>query len=140
MTASFSPDGLHVLSVSWDKTAQIWDAATGQSIATVRHDDQIFSARYNRSHSRFVTASADGTARIWSATYGTPLTPPLRHKAQVYWAEFSPNEQSVVTASADKTAQIWDSRSGELRRELRSHDTGVLLAVQPRRRAHRDRH
>jgi len=128
MTASFSPDGLHVLSASWDKTAQTWDVATGQLLTTVRHDDQIFSARYTRSHSRFVTASADGTARIWSATNGTPLTPPLRHKAQVYWAEFSPNEQSVVTASADKTARIWDSRSGELRQELRNHDTGVLLA------------
>jgi len=128
VTACFSPDGLHVLSASWDKTAQTWDVATGQLLTTVRHDDQIFSAHYTRSHSRFVTASADGTARIWSATNGTALTPPLRHKAQVYRAEFSPNEQSVVTASADKTARIWDSRSGELRQELRSHDTGVLLA------------
>jgi eukaryotic-like serine/threonine-protein kinase len=128
MTASFSPDGRRVLSASWDKTAQIWDPATGQSLATIRHEDKVFSARYNRAGDRFVTASEDGTARIWNATNGNPVSPPLRHAGKVTWAEFSPDGQSVLTASADKTARIWDVASGALKHELRGHSTEVLLA------------
>jgi len=31
---AFSPDGKSVLTGSWDNTARIWDAATGQPIGT----------------------------------------------------------------------------------------------------------
>jgi WD40 repeat protein/serine/threonine protein kinase len=127
-SVSFSPDGRHVLSASRDKTAQIWDATTGKSLATVHHENRVLAARYNREGDRFVTASEDGTARIWSATNGDPVTPPLRHDGIVTWAEFSPDSRSVVTGSADKIARIWDAASGVLKRELRGHSSGITVA------------
>jgi len=61
---SFSPDGRRVLSASWDKTAQVHDAVTGEPLFAVHHDGEIFAAVYNRQGDRFATASADGTVRI----------------------------------------------------------------------------
>ncbi len=127
-SVSFSPDGRHVLSGAWDRTAQIRDAATGQLRVTIHHQDKVLAAHCNREGDRFVTASADGTARVWHATNGDPITPGLRHEGEVNCAEFSPDGQSVVTGSADKTARIWDAASGALKQELRGHSSGITTA------------
>ena len=57
-----------------------------------------------------VTASADGTARLWDAATGAPLGPPMRHQGVVHSAAFSPDGWRVVTASWDRTARVWDVR------------------------------
>ena len=67
-SAAFSPDGSRIVTASVDKTARIWDAATGKEIAVLRgHDSVVNSAAFSPDGSRIVTASADKTARIWDA-------------------------------------------------------------------------
>src|SRR5262249_26301968 len=61
---------------------------------------------------RVVTASEDGTARVWEAATGRPVSPPLRHRDGVARAGFSPEGERVVTASADGTAQVWEAATG----------------------------
>ena len=34
-SAQFSPDGARIVTASDDKTARVWDAATGKSLATL---------------------------------------------------------------------------------------------------------
>ena len=55
-----------------------------------------------------VTGSDDGTARVWDARTGKPVTEPLEHRALVTAAAFSPDGAHLVTASGDGTARIWD--------------------------------
>ena len=62
---------------------------------------------------RVVTASWDGTARVWASDSGEPVTPFLRHHAAVRSAGFSPQGARLVTASDDGTAVVWDVASGE---------------------------
>jgi WD40 repeat protein len=61
-----------------------------------------------------VTASSDGTAKIWDASTGILLHDLIGHEANfnVKWAEFSPDGSLVITASEDKTAKIWDAKNG----------------------------
>jgi hypothetical protein len=40
-SAAFSPDGSRVATASEDRTARIWDAATGAQIALLKHDDRV---------------------------------------------------------------------------------------------------
>src|SRR5262249_14592478 len=62
-SAAFSPDGLRIVTASDDKTARIWNAVTGQEIATLRaHDLRVQSAAFSPDGSRIVTASWDATA------------------------------------------------------------------------------
>jgi WD40 repeat protein/serine/threonine protein kinase len=139
MMAGFSPEARFVLTAGWDKTARVWEAATGQPLATFQHDGALVSARYSPDGRRIVTASDDGTARIWDAMKGGTLQEPsvwssafarfeLRHDGKVNWAEFSRDDQLVVTASADKSARVWDAASGALKQELRGHKSEILLA------------
>jgi len=126
--ASFSPDGRLVLSACWDKTACVWNAATGERVVTVRHDNVVCSARFSPDGRRFVTASADGTARVWDATTGAALTSWLRHDDKVTSAEFSGDGQFVLTASVDQSAKVWNAASGVLVRELRGRSGGLVTA------------
>jgi WD40 repeat protein len=97
--------------VSEDKTARIWDAATGRDIAVLRgHDDTVYSAAFSPDGSRIVTASGDNTARIWDAATGRDIAVLRGHDDTVYSATFSPDGSRIVTASGDKTVRIWDVR------------------------------
>ncbi|NPC83003.1 TIR domain-containing protein, partial [Pyxidicoccus fallax] len=61
---------------------------------------------------KVVTASDDGTVRLWDLRTGQSrhLT---GHQAPVEAAEFSPDGTKVVTASDDGTARLWDLRTGQ---------------------------
>ena len=67
--------GRRNVSASWDGTARIWDAATGQEVRTLSghgcHSDNyqchVNSAAYSPDGAQVVTASDDHSARIWDA-------------------------------------------------------------------------
>jgi WD40 repeat protein len=48
------------------------------------------------------------TARLWDATTGEPLTPPLRHSGEVIAVAISPGGRTGLTASVAATARLWD--------------------------------
>jgi WD40 repeat protein/serine/threonine protein kinase len=70
------------------------------------------SAQFSPDGKRIVTASDDGTARVWDAQNGQPLTGPLQHGHKVTSAQFSPDGKRIVTASWDQ-ARVWDAQSGK---------------------------
>jgi hypothetical protein len=110
-SAAFSPDGKRIVTASWDKTARVWDAATGQPIGEPLkgHDGAVWSAAFSPDGKRIVTTSADKTARVWDAATGQPIGEPLKgHEGAVLGAAFSPDGKRIVTASDDKTARVWD--------------------------------
>ena len=78
-SAAFSPDGTRVVTTSRDKTARLWDAATGKEIAVLRgHDGPCGAPPFTPDGTRIVTASADKTARLWDAATGASARRPAR--------------------------------------------------------------
>src|SRR5271157_2080865 len=110
---SFSPDGARVLTASWDKTAKLWDAASGKLIAAFAHQGAVNDAAFSPDGTRILTASADKTAKLWDATSGKIISS-FSHQGTVNAAAFSPDGARILTASADKTAKLWDAISGKL--------------------------
>jgi WD40 repeat protein len=85
----------------------------------LEHQAAVWSAAFSPDGTRVLTASGDGTARVWDAMTSMPLTPPFAQQAEVVSAAFSPDGTRVVTASWDKTAQVWDVATGrQLTRQL----------------------
>jgi hypothetical protein len=69
--AAFSPDGTRILSASADRTARLWNAATGAETAVLRgHEEFVSSASFSPDGTRIVTASWDNTARLWGRPMG----------------------------------------------------------------------
>jgi len=75
---------------------------------------QARSAALGPDGKTLLTGSTDGTARLWDAVTGQPLTPPLKgHDDRVRDVAFSPDGEIFLTGSTDKTARLWDALTGQ---------------------------
>jgi WD40 repeat protein len=60
---------------SFDNTAKIWDAESGQEILTLKgHSVYVVSVAFSPDGKRVATASLDSTAKIWDS-FDRDLTP-----------------------------------------------------------------
>jgi len=112
--AVFSPDGKQILTASEDRTARVWDAASGQLLFTlVGHAGTVNEAVYSADGAWIATASDDGSARIWDARNGQCVAALLGHKDKVISVAFSPDGRRVVTASRDHTVRVWSRENAQ---------------------------
>jgi WD40 repeat protein len=113
-SAVFSPDGTRILSPLDDSGAWLWDAETGEQIATLRgHDNRVRSAAFSPDGTRIVTASEDNTAPLWDANTGRKITILRGHGSDVNSAAFTADGARIVTASDDHTMRLWDEETGQ---------------------------
>jgi WD40 repeat protein len=112
-SVAYSPDGSRIVSASYDKTARIWDAATGLQLVELRgHTERLRHAVFSPDGKRVVTASLDKSARVWDAATGRELLQLNGHTDRLRSAAYSPDGRLIVTAAADNTARIWDADTG----------------------------
>jgi WD40 repeat protein len=77
-------------------------------LADLGHNAPVYSVATGPRGARIVTASNDGTARIWDLGTGNLMLEAAGHDRRVQSASFSPDGNWMVTASWDKTAKLWD--------------------------------
>ncbi len=117
---AFSPDGHRVVTTSEDTTANIWEAASGKELLTLKgHTNPISSMAFSPDGQRIVTGS-DYTAKVWDAASGKELLTLKGHSAGITSVAFSPNGRRIVTGSYG-TAEVWEAASGKELLTLKGH-------------------
>lgn len=63
---------------------QVWDVASGQCIHALRgHNDEILDVSFNATGSKLVTASADGTSRVFNTMNGACQAILIGHEGEI---------------------------------------------------------
>jgi WD40 repeat protein len=124
-------DASRILTGGRDRTARVWDAATGTELLTLSgHVDEVKQILWNSDESRILTASQDSTARVWdvstlrqtqdSAALNTGAetdvkSVTLRHQRAAVVSDpwglrgmWSSDEGRILTSGDDGTVRVWD--------------------------------
>jgi len=114
VSGAFSRDGHLVAASSVGRSANVWDARTGELVALLaRHVRRINDLDLSPDGSRLVTASDDGTARIWDVRTSTCLRVLKKPNVPRTAVAFLPGGSSVVIGDADGETSIWNTQTGE---------------------------
>ena len=87
-----------------DKRVYFWSDAKVHDER--RHDDEVIEASVSKDGEQMVSASLDGTARVWSSRSTLPVAVLRGHSNTVTHALFGPPGR-IVTASRDGTLRGW---------------------------------
>jgi len=128
--AVLSQDGQTLLTMN-GADARLFDANTGHELLAFRPQDALADAEFSPDGQWIITASWDGTVRIWNAAQQPPETVATlnAHDDFVNSAVFSPDGKQILTSSDDATARLWDAQTRVLVHEFKGHGGPVNQAI-----------
>ena len=132
---AFSPDGSLVATGSYDKTARVFEAATGKQLSQIQHDSPVDSVAFSPD-GRFVTTGTGGRGcnhrfRVFESTTGRELWNTTQD-AGIGAVIFSPDDRYVITTNDDKTVRIFELATGEEASRLNLEHPILSLSFNPR--------
>ncbi len=83
------------------------------AFAPLTHDAALTAVDFSSDGRLILTASRDGTAKIWNGETGALRHTLTGHRDEILAARFSPSSHRVVTGSKDGTARIWNTATAK---------------------------
>lgn len=117
--AELSPDGATVFTQGKDKTARLWETATGRNISSWSLEDKGYGGAFSPDGKRLVHGLPDYSAVVRDATTGEVLCELRGHQGGIKHYAFSRDSKLVVTSCFDGAARVFDAASGKLLSEVR---------------------
>lgn len=76
------------------------------------HKGSVVYMSFAETGNRIITASFDGTARVWNSKTGKLISELNRHSGKLYYGELSFNGRMALTIGTDGITKIWDVDDG----------------------------
>ncbi|MBL8155646.1 MAG: protein kinase [Anaerolineae bacterium] len=119
---------------SGDSSIQLIDATTGGLTGSLTgHERYVTGLAYSPDGSSLVSASTDGTVRVWDTQQSTTrrtLRLPLGTTELIFVAlAISPDSSIIAAAGDNQRIALWDTRQGDSPRILPQSHTDSILAL-----------
>jgi WD40 repeat protein/pimeloyl-ACP methyl ester carboxylesterase len=128
--AVFSDDN-RVISASNDKTLKVWDLNRIEATQNIQeimgfdstmgilqtleeHSDSVWSVEVFSNGTRAISASNDGTLKVWDLDTGKVIRTLAEHSSSVNSVAVFSNGMRAISASNDSTLKVWNLDTGEV--------------------------
>lgn len=111
-----SGDGKLVAAISYSDIENIWDVASGQSLATLSgHTGRVVDSEFSADGSAIATVTDDAAVWVWDVASGKKLAELRGHTGKITSVAFSLDNKLVLTTAwyPDGSARVWDVSTGQ---------------------------
>jgi WD40 repeat protein/uncharacterized caspase-like protein len=123
---TLSPDGATVLSGSSDKTARIWDGATGKQLRSFTLTDQVIALDYSPDGKSVVAGDESGVLRRYDIASGKQLWNVKVSSLIVWSARFSPDGKFLIVGAIENAPLLLDASDGRVLRKYEGHTDSIF--------------
>jgi WD40 repeat protein len=113
----FSADGKVLVSASWDKTARLWDAATGKELQRLSHTDMVLAAALSPDGKTLATETVPKkgapTLHLWDLTTGKEVWKTPTSSVGLLALGWSADGRTLLTAWLEGGLRHWDAATGK---------------------------
>lgn len=104
--------GDQVITASWDRTANIYDAEKGEILNILSgHDQELTHCHAHPSRKLVVTSSKDTTFRLWDFREPIHSVAVFQGHAESVTSTVFSSSDKIVSGSDDRTVKIWDLKN-----------------------------
>ena len=130
LTAAFSSDGSKLVTGGYGANVNVWDPETGDLLSRLmQHQGVVQSVRFSELDSdHLLSASRDGTARLWQLKPRLAKTATLPHSDRVWSVDFSADGKKLVVACEDGDLHFWDTERNVEIRDPEAHPETLIAA------------
>ena len=123
---AFAPDSKKMASISWDKTARIWDAASGEQLANFTLTEGYPKAvTFSGDGKSLIVGSSSGQFYIWNLI-SKEAQIVNAHSDQINYLAYNCLAGTLASASSDLTLKLWDAASFAELKTLSGHSQTVF--------------
>ncbi len=122
MAVAASPSGDMIATGGWDKTARLWDVASGKELKVLKAGSPVNALVFSHNGRFLVMGGHDGKIRLWNVETGT-FGPVLEgHAMGITRLAASPLDGRLLSAGIDGTVRLWDMEAAKQLRKFEFHE------------------
>jgi WD40 repeat protein len=125
LQTGYSADGRWIFTINGDKSAKIWDAATGRLKSNITNNERIYRASFTPDGNALLTVEQQGAMKLWEVETGqlrAQVAPKGIIENLMKGFEFSRDGEKVATFFFGDT-RLWNLKTGDLLHKLPGSQT-----------------